>query len=192
MAFKDPRFLAENISAPQRETRESALAKIKSFADEISQYDADDSRGYLNGEQADYIRNAVGQYGIKKSELQALHPHFFHPGHYSQFGLADEFDKAAQDQRQKDKKRFIFYNSHSGNYGIDGDPSKYIRFFNDYNSANDYLTQTEANEEKRRQALLERYYAGEGDLEQLHNDILNEYNGNYKAAFEWLYKNARR
>ena len=54
-------------------TKEDALAKIKSFVDEVSQYDADDSRGYLNIEQSDYINRAVDKHGITKSELRALH-----------------------------------------------------------------------------------------------------------------------
>lgn len=102
------------------------------------------------------------------------------------------FNQAEQDERKKAKKRFIFHNTHDNSYGIDGDPSKYVRFFKDYPTAYDYLSEVESKEEGRRKKLLDDYYGGQGDLEQLHTNILNEFNGNVKAAFEWLLKNGRR
>lgn len=71
-------------------TKEDALARIRSFADEIGKYDADDTRGYLNGEQSDFINNAVRKHGITKSELRELNPRVFGPGGYSQYGVEDE------------------------------------------------------------------------------------------------------
>lgn len=102
------------------------------------------------------------------------------------------FNQAEQDERKKAKKRFIFHNTHDNSYGIDGDPSKFIHSFADYPSAYDYLNEVERLEEGRRKKLLDDYYGGQGDLEQLHTKILSEFNGNVKAAFEWLLKNGRR
>ena len=81
--FKNPLDLAKSINPnDQEETRESVLAKIGGWANEKGQYDLDDGRAYLTGEQADYIKNAVNKHNITKKELQGLHPHFFGPYGY--------------------------------------------------------------------------------------------------------------
>lgn len=86
--FKNPLDLAKSINpSDQEETRESVLAKIGGWANEKSQYDWDDGRSYLTSEESDYINNAVNKYNITKKELQALHPHFFHPGSYGSYGI---------------------------------------------------------------------------------------------------------
>ena len=76
-----------NLPKPEEETRESVLAKIGGWANEKSQYDWDDGRSYLTSDESDYIKNAVNKYNITKKELQALHPHFFHPGSYGSYGI---------------------------------------------------------------------------------------------------------
>lgn len=82
--FKNPLDLAQSINPnDQEETRESVLAKIGGWANEKGQYDLDDGRAYLTGEEADYIKNAVNKHNITKKELQALHPHFFGPYGYN-------------------------------------------------------------------------------------------------------------
>lgn len=89
--YKNPLDLAQSINPnDQEETRESALAKIGGWANEKSQYDADDWRSYLTNDESDYITNAVNKYGITKKELQALHPHFFHPGSYGSYGIDED------------------------------------------------------------------------------------------------------
>lgn len=40
--------------------------------------------------------------------------------------------------------------------------------------------------------LLKKYYAGEFDLESLHNQLLKVHGGDIKSAFNWLVENARR
>lgn len=89
MAYKNP-LEQSNALNPEKETRESALAKIEEWANEKSQYDLDDWRAYLYSDESDYIDRAVQKYGITKDELRALHPHFFHPGNYGQYGYDPE------------------------------------------------------------------------------------------------------
>lgn len=108
------------------------------------------------------------------------------------------YNKEEQEARKKNKQRWIGEDSNHPMYPgktvyfIDGDPLKYVRWFGDYPSAHNYLNEVESREESRRKKMLDDYYGGQGDLEQLHSRILSEFNGNIKAAFEWLLKNARR
>lgn len=114
------------------------------------------------------------------------------------------FNQEEQDARKKAGRRFISKNELGNgkfNYIVSGDPyaapnspNAQTKWFYDsqYNKAYDYLLKAEAEEEARRKKLVDDYYNGQGDLEQLHSNILKEFGGNYEQAFNWLYKNARR
>lgn len=106
------------------------------------------------------------------------------------------YNRDAQEERRKAKKRYISEGDPNtvmkGWYSLMNRPSGFISNFRTYEEAWKRLQDEENLENQRRNKLIENYHNPDYPIDQFESDLLQEFLGNKRQAFEWLMRNGRR